>query len=253
MRVIRADVLGMCFGVRDALQVMRDVPEPELATVHGELVHNQVVLTELRVRGFHQVDESDRQQLPESPRVVITAHGISDRERQRLKQAGKELIDTTCPLVKRVHLAAQKLQRDGYHVLVVGKPGHVEVQGIVEDLDSFSIVPNVESARLYPYPKLGVIAQSTTSQQMLERVRQAIEQANPASEIKFIDTTCQPTRQHQSSLLKILPLVDVVVVVGGHTSNNTKELAELARREGVPAYHVQVAVELRPEWFQGLK
>jgi 4-hydroxy-3-methylbut-2-en-1-yl diphosphate reductase len=253
MQVLRADVLGMCFGVRDALQVMRNMANPDQATVHGELVHNQVVLTELTVRGFRQSREEDRHTLPESSTVVVTAHGISNRERSRLLSAGKRLVDTTCPLVKRVHFASQKLQRDGYHLLVVGKPGHVEVQGIVEDLDSYTVVPDLQSVAEYPFPKLGIISQSTTSQKTLHLIRQEIEAQNPTAEIRFVDTTCQPTREHQSSLEKLLPFVDAVVVVGGHTSNNTRELAALARRHGVKSFHVQEASELCEEWFEGVE
>jgi 4-hydroxy-3-methylbut-2-en-1-yl diphosphate reductase len=253
MRVLRAEVLGMCFGVRDALQIMRELPNPEQATVHGELVHNQVVLTELRVRGFGQVREEDRQELPSSPTVVVTAHGISDRERQRLLDAGKQLVDTTCPLVKRVHLAARKLQKEGFHVLVVGKRGHVEVQGIIEDLDSYTVISDFSEVQEYPFQKLGIISQSTTSQKVLHAMRAEIVTHNPDATIHFIDTTCQPTRQHQSSLEELLPLVEAVVVVGGHTSNNTKELAQLARRHGLPAFHVQDATELREEWFAGVE
>jgi len=135
MKVIIADVLGMCFGVRDALKILEQVEEPEAITIHGELVHNERVLVQLGSRGFQMVGETERRSIPATDTVMITAHGISDRERKRLETAGKKFIDTTCPLVKRAHDAAQKLQRGGYHVLVIGKPNHVEVQGIVEDLD----------------------------------------------------------------------------------------------------------------------
>src|SRR5262245_734198 len=118
MRVIKAEVLGMCFGVRDALQTLEGVTDPGRVTIHGELVHNESVLAELDRRGFRMVKESARRPLPVTDTVLITAHGVSDCERQRLQAAGKQLVDTTCPLVRRAHEAAQKLQREGYHVLV---------------------------------------------------------------------------------------------------------------------------------------
>ena len=104
MKIIRADVLGMCFGVRDALRIIQDVNEPETVTIHGELVHNQMVLEQLHERGFQMVAEKQRTQrreLPVTETVLITAHGVSNIERQRLESAGKKLIDTTCPLVVR--------------------------------------------------------------------------------------------------------------------------------------------------------
>ena len=112
MRVIRADVMGMCFGVRDALEVIDGIDEPAAVTIHGQLVHNEVVQSQLASRGFAMRSEpAAADALPETPSVLITAHGISDRERERLESAGKRLVDTTCPLVTRVHQAAQASRR----------------------------------------------------------------------------------------------------------------------------------------------
>ena len=136
MRVIRADVMGMCFGVRDALAVIEGIDEPRAVTIHGQLVHNEIVQSQLESRGFAMRDEAERaNSLPDTPAVLITAHGISDRERQRLESAGKQSSTRPVPLVTRVHQAAQALQREGYHVLVIGRRGHVEVEGIIEDLE----------------------------------------------------------------------------------------------------------------------
>ena len=116
MKVRRAEVRGMCFGVRDALKVIEAVDSPRTVTIHGELVHNEAVLSQLEDRGFAMTSEGDRRVMPDTPSVLITAHGISDRERNRLTAAGKQLVDTTCPLVTRVHQAALALQAEGYHV-----------------------------------------------------------------------------------------------------------------------------------------
>jgi 4-hydroxy-3-methylbut-2-en-1-yl diphosphate reductase len=109
MRIIKAEVLGMCFGVRDALAVIAGLSRPEEVTIHGELVHNEQVLARLEERGFRQAQETHRQALPLTDTVLITAHGVSQRERRRLEQAGKKLLDTTCPLVTRAHDAARSL------------------------------------------------------------------------------------------------------------------------------------------------
>src|SRR5207244_5431035 len=140
--------------VRDALEVLDDIERPEEVTIHGELVHNETVLADLQARGFRMVDERHRTGLPVTDTVLITAHGVSDVERRRLESAGKQLVDTTCPLVTRAHAAAQKLQAEGYHVLVIGRRGHVEVQGIVEDLASFDVIQSPEEVRRYPSRRL---------------------------------------------------------------------------------------------------
>lgn len=252
MQIILADVLGMCFGVRDALAIIDDIDRPEAVTIHGELVHNEKVLDRLQDRGFRMVEENRRTSLPVTDTVLITAHGVSQRERRRLESAGKRLIDTTCPLVTRAHDAAQKLQGDGFHVLVIGKPGHVEVQGIVEDLTSYDLLQSPADVRTYPHPKLGIMCQTTTPVEFAQRIHRAVQAKNPHAEVRFADTICHPTKDHQKALEKLLDEVQAVVVVGGRNSNNTKQLVRRCEERGVPAYHVQDADDLRPEWFEGV-
>jgi 4-hydroxy-3-methylbut-2-enyl diphosphate reductase len=253
MRVVRPDTLGMCFGVRDALAALDSVAEPSRITIHGELVHNEAVVLELRARGFGMVDESQRMDLPATPLVAITAHGISDNERSRLIAAGKQLLDTTCPLVRRVHQAARGLASLGYHVLVIGKPGHVEVRGIVDDLPSHDVVPEVEAVRRYDADRLGVVCQTTTAPRKAQAILEAIRDHNPRAEIRFIDTVCHPTRDRQRAVERMLEQVEAVVVVGGRHSNNTRELVELCREHGCPSWHVQGAADLVRSWFRGIR
>ena len=251
MRVLRAESLGLCFGVRDALAATRQISEPNTVAVYGELVHNPAVQQELHQRGFEVVREDDRHRLPTVDQVLITAHGVSDRRRAWLEASGKQLLDVTCPLVRRVHLAAQKLAADGWFVVVIGRPGHVEVQGIVEDLQQFAIVQAAADAKRFPSDRIGVVCQSTTPPRTAEQIRSALARLNPQAEIRFIDTICQPTRDRQTAVVDLLARVQVVVVVGGRNSNNTRELVSLARDRGVPTFHVEGAAELKAEWFVG--
>jgi 4-hydroxy-3-methylbut-2-enyl diphosphate reductase len=249
MRVIRATAMGMCFGVRDALTAMEQIVDPSRVTVHGELVHNDEVLRDLRDRGFAMNSEARRCALPVTERVVITAHGVSERERQHLVDAGKDLIDTTCPLVRRVHQAAQELQRAGWFVLVIGRADHVEVQGIIGDLDHYAVIANEAAARNFGKRRLGVICQSTTPPDEAERVLAAIRAANPTSVVRYIDTICRPTRERQHAARELIDQVEALVVVGGRHSNNTRQLARMAEDRGVPVAHVQTAADLDPDWL----
>jgi 4-hydroxy-3-methylbut-2-enyl diphosphate reductase len=253
MRVLRAESLGLCFGVRDALAAAGEVVDPGSVTIYGELVHNRTVQRELSERGYRMVSEAQRHELPESERVLITAHGISDRRRAWLEAAGKQLIDVTCPLVRRVHSAARKLAADGYFVVVIGRPGHVEVQGIVEDLEHFAIVQAPGEVTRWPSDRIGIVCQSTTPPRTAQLVQRAISCHNPQAEIRFIDTVCQPTRDRQKAVLDLLSRVAAMVVVGGRNSNNTRELVALARERGVPVFHVERADELREQWFAGME
>jgi 4-hydroxy-3-methylbut-2-enyl diphosphate reductase len=251
MRVVRAEEMGMCFGVRDALAVLDDVPDPTAVTIHGELVHNAVVLDGLRARGFRMVGERERDRLPASPTVLVTAHGVSDAERQRLEQAGKRLVDTTCPLVTRAHRAARGLRDLGYYVLVIGKRGHVEVRGIVEDLERYEVIQDEAEVRRYPSDRLGVLCQTTATERHVRRIRQVVAERNPRAEIRFVDTVCRPTKLRQRSLERLLGEVDAMVVVGGRNSNNTRELVALCEERGRPTLHVEDASKIDPAWFVG--
>jgi 4-hydroxy-3-methylbut-2-enyl diphosphate reductase len=146
-----------------------------------------------------------------------------------------------------------RLRDAGYHVLVIGRPGHVEVRGLVGDLPSHDVVPDAAAVRRYPFAKLGVVCQTTTPVRLAAAVRSEIERRNPHAEVRFVDTICLPTKEHQRGLERLLPEVDAVVVVGGANSNNTRELVRLAAERGKPAYHVRGPADVRPEWFAGCR
>ena len=253
MRVLMAETAGMCFGVRDALKKVASIESPEQVTIHGHLVHNEIVLTQLGVRGFHMVAEHHREDIPSTPDVLITAHGISDVERHRLESVGKTLIDTTCPLVARAHRIAKQLQSDGDFVLVIGRPNHVEVRGIVGDLESFAIVERIEAVERYSADRIGIVCQTTTPPSLAHAIHTAIVDRNPHATIRFMDTICAPTKANQQALEALLPKVDCMIVVGGRNSNNTRELVAMCTRHGVIAHQVVDATELRREWFAGVE
>lgn len=251
MNVIRAEALGICFGVRRALEIAERVGACASVTILGQLVHNERVLARLQSRGFRMAPEGDSTLVPPTPRVLITAHGISQIRRRRLKAAGKRLIDTTCPLVRRLHEAAQSLAAEGYFVLVIGRPGHVEVQGVVEDLADYEIVSSPADVRSYPADRIGIVCQTTTPLRVADEIRWAVRLRNLHARVRFVDTICRSTRDRQEALERLLPIVDAMVVVGGRNSNNTRELAALCRQRGVTTWHVQSADDLQPCWFDG--
>ncbi len=258
MRVIEADAMGICFGVRDALATMRALEQPAQVTVFGQLVHNPVVLDEMERRGYVRVEEAE-QRAAESVatrRVLITAHGVSDRERAVLAaggRGGREFIDTTCPLVRKAHQAAVALARAGFFVVVIGKPGHVEVRGLTGDLPegSFAVVETQMGVRCYGAARIGVMAQTTMVEREARGIVERVREMNPppGAEVRFVNTICMPTRERQAALERLLTQVDVLVVVGGRESNNTRQLAGRAREAGVRAVHVEEAGELTPEMF----
>ncbi len=253
MQVRMAEHLGMCFGVRDAIDLALDLTRQGPLTILGDLVHNPDVVARMDAAGA--VRAQDRRDV-RTPAVLLTAHGTADRVKLELRQQGLEVHDATCPLVARVHLALARLVAEGRHPVVIGQPQHVEVRGLVGDLDDYTIINDVADlarldARLAgdPAARLGVVSQTT---QPLERVQElvaALRQRFPRADVRFLDTVCQPTKDRQQVLRRLAEECDAVVVVGGPDSNNSRKLAELARQLGRPAYQVASAAELRPEWF----
>ncbi len=253
MRILRASAMGMCFGVREALEKVWALGHVGDTALYGELVHNGEVNRKLAARGFAPTAEKDRTSGIHAPRVVITAHGISDHEKGELESRGKELVDTTCPLVKRAHRTALALAHAGYFVVVVGKPGHVEVKGLTGDLDRFAVVEKPEDVERWDADKIGVIVQTTTPPRTLEAVWVRIVRANFGKTLRLVDTICRPTRDRQRSVEDLLREdLQALVVVGGRNSNNTAQLAALAESRGIKAYRVESAEGLDPAWFEGI-
>jgi 4-hydroxy-3-methylbut-2-enyl diphosphate reductase len=247
MKILKAEHLGMCFGVRDAIALARETAAREPLTVLGDLVHNETVLAELRARGI-QI-----QQRPENvttPTVMITAHGTSQKMLHETRARGFQVIEATCPLVHVAHRALLKLAGARAHPVVIGKRDHVEVRGLTGDLAEFDVVLSPEDVLQLPARNcFGVIAQTT---QPIERVRELVQLIRlrfPKSEVRFVDTVCQPTKQRQHAAVELAQHCDVVIVIGGAHSNNTKELVATCARHCSWVHHVQTATELRPEWF----
>jgi 4-hydroxy-3-methylbut-2-en-1-yl diphosphate reductase len=134
---------------------------------------------------------------------------------------------------------------------VIGKPNHVEVRGIVEDLERYAVIPDETGVRYFGEPKLGIISQSTTPPRLTARLTELIRQANPRAEIRGLDTICQPTRDRQLAIERLIDQVDTMIVVGGKNSNNTRQLVKLSEEKGKPAYHIQSAGEIDPAWLRG--
>src|SRR6266481_7938707 len=247
MKIIRAEHLGMCFGVRDAIQLALEQSKAEPLTILGDLVHNETVLADLGARGIRVARELSG---VGTHTVMITAHGTSWKTMRTVRDSGFNIVEATCPLVHVAHRAVAKLVDEGFHPVIIGKRGHVEVRGLTEDLAEFDVVLSEEDIlELKERVRFGVAAQTT---QPIEKVRGLVEclrRRFPKSEVRFIDTVCQPTKQRQNAAIELAQRSDVVVVIGGAHSNNTHELVKTCGRYCQRVHHVQTADELCQEWF----
>lgn len=255
MEVRLAEHMGMCFGVRDAVELALHLTRQGPLTILGDLVHNPDVVAELDAAGATRARRSEEVQ---TRALLLTAHGTAQRVKLQLRAQGFQVHDATCPLVKRAHLAAAKLTAEGRHLVIVGQAEHVEVRGLVGDLPAYTVVLGDSDfgpleAVVAGGGKLGVVAQTTQPLALVRELVDALRRRFPETDIACIDTVCQPTKDRQEAMQRLVQESDVVVVVGGPESNNTRKLTELARGLGRPAYQVAAAVELRPEWFRGVR
>ena len=241
----------MCFGVRDAIALALQQAASGPLTVLGDLVHNETVLADLRNRG---VNIAQQVAAVETRTVMITAHGASEKAKERVRERGLNVMEATCPLVQVAHRAVARLARDGYHPVIVGKREHVEVRGLTEDLADFDVVlSEADVFELRERARFGVAAQTT---QPIERVRglvAIIRKRFPEAEVRFVDTVCRPTKQRQHAAIELAQQAEVVVVIGGSHSNNTRELVTACSRVCERVHHVQAASDLRQEWFDGVQ
>jgi len=251
MKIIRAEHLGMCFGVRDAITLAHSKGADGGLTILGDLVHNETVVAGLRSRGI-QI----RQNVADivTPTVMITAHGAAERTINEIKQRGLNVLQATCPLVLTAHQAVAELAAAGFHPVIVGQRDHVEVRGLTGDLSEFDIILTDEDiAALRPRARFGVAAQTTQTIEKVRRLVNLLRERFPEAEVRFVDTVCRPTKQRQSAAVELARQCDVVVVIGGAHSNNTRELAATCRRHCARVHQVQTADDLRGEWFASAK
>ncbi len=247
MKIIRAEHLGMCFGVKDAIALATETAKEEPLTILGDLVHNETVLAELSAKGIRVAQQPAR---VDTAMVMVTAHGASERVKGEARGRGLNVLEATCPLVHIAHRSLAKLVHEGFHPVIIGRRGHVEVRGLTGDLEAFDVVlDEADVAKLHERPRFGVVAQTT---QPIDRVRHLVRLMRewfPRSELRFIDTVCQPTKQRQHAAIELAQRCDVVIVIGGAHSNNTHELVKTCSRFCAKVYHVQTAADLRPEWL----
>jgi 4-hydroxy-3-methylbut-2-enyl diphosphate reductase len=251
MRILRAAHLGMCFGVRDAIALAHEHADAGPLTILGDLVHNPTILDGLAAKGIAVAQDAGDVR---TATLMVTAHGTSERTLARTRALGLAVVEATCPLVRVAHRAVTALARDGCHVVIVGQRDHVEVRGLTGDLDAgcFDVVlEDADVLALDEHPRFGVASQTTQPVARVRHLVGLIGQRFPRSEVRFLDTVCKPTKDRQSAAIELARQADVVVVVGGRSSNNTRELVGTCARYCARVHHVQTEADVHAEWFEG--
>ncbi len=250
MKVTVATSLGTCFGVQDAIQLAMGSSFGDNLTIIGELVHNPQTVQELRDHGVNIVNGLSKEIA--TPNIMITAHGAPDSLRQKAEDMGYRVYDATCPLVLQVHKAVSRFVNGGYHPVVIGQANHVEVKGIVGDLKDYTVIGDAsEIWKLKGREKIGIVCQTT---QQIDKVRALVDEIRttfPQADVQFKDTVCKPTKDRQVAVRELAAQVDLMIVVGGYNSANTKKLKLVCDEMGVESYQIERADEIRREMFVG--
>lgn len=257
VEIIVAPNAGFCFGVKRAVKLAEEssslTNEGKRVFTLGPIIHNPQEVRRLQLKG---VKPLNGEELQEGDAIIIRSHGIPPEEEEKLRERGLKVIDATCPYVKAVHEAVCTLAKEGYFIVIVGEKNHPEVRGTLGYLracDGKGIV--VESLKdlekAYRHERVGVVSQTTQSEKFFKEV--VGELALWVKELKVINTICNATSVRQEDVYSLAPKVDVMIIIGGKNSGNTRRLHAIAKSLNPNSYHIETADELDPAWFEGVK
>jgi 4-hydroxy-3-methylbut-2-en-1-yl diphosphate reductase len=268
-RIVVADELGYCWGVRRALDIITEAAEAEgpIAPV-GDIIHNPQVVERLRAKGVQGAESVEQAKSRGFNRVAITAHGMGPHLAIQANEQQLQLIDTTCPLVTKVQRLAQKLVRQGYYLVVYGDSYHPEVKGVlgwaatskscaakhIEDLPWNAKRGKSGPGVVTPPRKVALVSQTTKNVEELMKFAMELQAmvVPEGGEFRLCNTICEPTSERQQALRRLVEhdQVDLILAIGGRKSSNTARLAEVGNSMGVSSQHIERAEDIASEWLE---
>ena len=250
MEVKVADCAGFCFGVKRAVDTVNEqIKNGKNIYTYGSIVHNEEVVRELSQKGVKTLETEDELRHLEGGTVVIRAHGVPGEIYTVLREKGLECVDATCPFVKRIHGIVEKESGAGSHIVIVGNAGHPEVEGIMSRCKGAVTVlgepPEAEKFTLFGSPKVCVVSQTTFNYNKFHNIVEILEKKG--YNISVANTICNATEERQRSARALAAEADVMIVIGGKHSSNTRKLYEICLEECVDTYFIQTLDDLRLE------
>ena len=246
MEVILAEHLGFCYGVKRAIEIARDNASPNgTSSTLGPIIHNPQMVEHLKKEGVGTVDSLDEM---EDGLIIIRSHGVGPKVYETAESRGLELVDATCPHVKKAQLSAKLLSEEGYTVVIIGEKNHPEVKSIFEwtGHGAHIIETEAEAEALPRIGKLGIVSQTTFSAKRFQSIVSCL--LEKSREIKILRTICTATDLRQAAALELAEKVDVMLVIGGKNSANTSRLAQICATK-CKTYHIETVAELQDEWM----
>jgi len=254
MEIILARDMGFCWGVRRAISIMEEVVQQEGEVYSlGPIVHNPLVMAELEKRGVRAINGNIP--LQEGKPLAITAHGAGPEIYRLAREKGIRLIDTTCPIVTKSQRWARRMAQQGFTIIIFGDAQHREVKGVLAWTEGKGMAVTDVSQVPRGLSRIAVISQTTQEPRkfaafVAQLLQERIEEIH---EFRLVGTLCNVTSSQQEAARELARQVDVVIVVGGRNSANTRHLAEVCQETGVPTYHIERAEELDPAWVRGCR
>ena len=244
IKIILADSAGVCFGVENAVSTAeKELLKNKKVYSYGPLIHNPQSIEKLEENGLEVINKIENKH----GKIIIRAHGITIEEESKLGETGSELIDMTCPIVKRLQFAIKALTEDGYHVIIVGDENHPEIIGAKSyGKNNISIIKSVSEVDdlINKFNRLGVVAQTTIPVENFWRVVDRLKTIDEL-DLKVIDTLCDDIHNKQVEAKEIAKDVDVMIIIGGKNSSNTKEIAKICKKVNPLTYQVETYDQLR--------
>jgi len=250
VEIKKAKTQGFCFGVAITLKKAEEtVASHGAVTTLGHIVHNPQMVASFEDKGLRNAQSVDE---VEAGTLFVRAHGLPVEVFEKAAEKGLTIVDATCPMVTKIHVQAEKLRADGYKIIVVGDPNHPEVKGTLSHVPGAWCIQTPDDIAALPRAsKVGVVVHSTWSGAGFTEIVQKL--SSKYYEVRAVNTICTDTHNRQSEAGQLATEVEVMVVVGGKTSANTKHLADLAATQGARSYHIEGPDELQPQWFEGVK
>jgi 4-hydroxy-3-methylbut-2-enyl diphosphate reductase len=253
MQITKTEETGFCFGVKRALKTLEEAAKKHgVVETVGPVVHNQQVVDQFTRLGVKVVADPDD---VKGNVAVISSHGLPPQASDKLKSRRLTIIDTTCPNVRKAQLAAKRLSEAGFWLVVFGDPAHPEVKAILgwADQQGMATLESSDVARLDKYPKrVGILSQTTRNESDFTKfVNDLTSLLLPhVQELSVLNTLCDVTRRRQAAALNLARKVDLMIVVGGRNSANTRILAEICASAGTETHHIETATEIQDSWLR---
>ena len=249
MEIKVAKKAGFCFGVKRAIDITFDLARKGGKGIYtyGPLIHNPQVVEELKRVSVNTVNNLN---FPDIKTIIIRTHGVSPEVYAETSKMGYNVIDATCPFVKKAQNFAQVLKDEGYQVLIIGNQQHPEVQGLIGFAGGDAAVANDIDQLPALKKKVGIIVQTTQSFDTFQKI--VLHVISFAREVKIYNTICDFTAQRVKETRELARKVDLMVIVGGKNSSNTNQLVKLSNNVCAKVYHIEVADEIKNSWFSGV-